>query len=67
MGRYSKAFQKMVLERLKDCENIIAFSEKLGVHRPLPYKWRDQSEHSVSLNFNDESSHMFWRLYATNL
>jgi transposase-like protein len=31
----------MAVERLKRCENIVALSEELGVHRLL-YKWRDQ-------------------------
>jgi len=34
----------MAVERLKDCDNIVALSEELGVHRRLLYKWRDQLE-----------------------
>lgn len=41
---YPKAFRKMAVERLKGCENIVALSEELGVHRRLLYKWRDQIE-----------------------
>jgi transposase-like protein len=44
VGRYPKAFRKMALERLKGCDNIVALSEELGVHRRLLYKWRDQLE-----------------------
>ena len=44
IGRYSKAFRKMAVERLKSCDNIVALSEELGVHRRLLYKWRDQLE-----------------------
>lgn len=44
IGRYPKAFRKMAVERLKSCENIVALSEELGVHRRLLYKWRDQLE-----------------------
>jgi len=44
VGRYPKAFRKMAVERLKSCENIVALSEELGVHRRLLYKWRDQLE-----------------------
>ena len=44
VGRYPKAFRQMVVERLKSCENIVALSEELGVHRRLLYKWRDQLE-----------------------
>ena len=44
IGRYPKAFRKMAVERLKGCDNIVALSEELGVHRRLLYKWRDQFE-----------------------
>jgi len=32
----------MAVERLKGCDNIVALSAELGVHRRLLYKWRDQ-------------------------
>jgi transposase-like protein len=32
----------MAVEKLKNCDNIVALSEELGVHRRLLYKWRDQ-------------------------
>jgi transposase-like protein len=32
----------MAVERLKKCDNIVALSRELGVHRRLLYKWRDQ-------------------------
>ena len=41
-GRYPNEFRRMAVERLKRCENIVALSEELGVHRRLLYKWRDQ-------------------------
>jgi transposase-like protein len=44
VGRYPKAFRKMAVERLKSCDNIVALSDELGVHRRLLYKWRDQLE-----------------------
>ena len=34
----------MAVERLKSCNNIVALSGELGVHRRLLYKWRDQLE-----------------------
>ena len=34
----------MAVERLKSCDNVVALSEELGVHRRLLYKWRDQLE-----------------------
>jgi transposase len=42
LGKYPKAFRRMAVERLKVCDNIVALSEELGVHRRLLYKWRDQ-------------------------
>jgi transposase-like protein len=44
IGRYPKAFRKMAVERLKSCENIVALSEELGVHRRLLYKWLPEGE-----------------------
>jgi transposase len=32
----------MAVERLKTCDNIVALSKELGVHRRLLYKWRDE-------------------------
>ena len=32
------------MERLQSCDNIVALSQELGVHRRLLYQWRDQSE-----------------------
>jgi transposase-like protein len=34
----------MAVERLKNCENIVALAQELGVHRRLLYKWREQLE-----------------------
>ena len=34
----------MAVERLKSCDNIVALSQELGVHRRLLYHRRDQSE-----------------------
>ena len=44
IGRYPWAFRRMAVERLKSCDNIVALSKELGVHRRLLYKWRDQLE-----------------------
>jgi len=38
------AFRKMAVERLKSCDNVVALSQELVVHRRLLYKWRDQLE-----------------------
>ena len=42
VGRYPIEFRRHAVERLKHCENIVALSQELGVHRRLLYKWRDQ-------------------------
>ena len=42
VDRYSKEFRRKAIERLKTCDNIVALSKELGVHRRLLYKWRDQ-------------------------
>jgi transposase-like protein len=41
-GRYPKEFRRVAVERLKQCDNIVALSRELGVHRRLLYRWRDQ-------------------------
>lgn len=41
-AHYPTAFKRMVVERMKQCDNILALSAELGVHRRLMYKWRDQ-------------------------
>ena len=44
VGRYPIAFRQMAVQRMRDCENIGALAEELGVHRRMLYKWRDQLE-----------------------
>jgi transposase len=34
----------MAVERLKACDNIVALSQELGVHRRLLYQWRDRMD-----------------------
>jgi transposase-like protein len=42
MRRAQQAFRQMAVERLNQCENIVALSQELGVSRRLLYTWRDQ-------------------------
>jgi transposase-like protein len=42
VGRYPRAFRLMAVDRLRKCDNVVALSEELGVHRRLLYKWRQQ-------------------------
>jgi transposase-like protein len=44
VGRYPKAFKPGAVERLNQCENIVALSQELGVPRRLLYTWREQLE-----------------------
>ena len=44
VGRYPLAFRQMAVDRLSKCDNVVALSEELGVHRRLLYKWRQQLE-----------------------
>jgi transposase-like protein len=48
VGRYAKEFRRRAVERLKGCDNIVALSEELGVHRRLLYRWRDQLDRADS-------------------
>jgi transposase-like protein len=48
VGKFPKAFRQDAVERLKHCENIVALSKELGVHRRLLYRWRDQLEPAES-------------------
>ena len=42
LRRYTKEFRRKAVERLKNCDNIVALSGELGVHRRLLYQWRDR-------------------------
>ena len=44
VNKYSIAFRKMALERLKTCQSATELSAELGIHRTLLYKWRDRIE-----------------------
>lgn len=43
-GRYPLAFRKMAVERLRNCDNVIALTEELGINRRQLYRWHDQLE-----------------------
>lgn len=42
--RYGEKFRRRVVQRMNACDNIVRLSRKLGVHRRLLYKWRDDVE-----------------------
>ncbi len=43
VGRYPLASRQMAVDRLRKCDDVVAFSEELGVYRRLLYKWRKQA------------------------
>ena len=44
VGRYTNEFRRMCLERMKQCDDIVALAKELNIHRRLLYRWRDQLE-----------------------
>ena len=42
VGRYSNEFRRMCVERMKQCDDIVALSKELDIHRRLLYRWRDK-------------------------
>jgi transposase-like protein len=38
--RYGNEFRRQAVERMNTCDNIVALSQELGVHRRLLYVWR---------------------------
>jgi transposase-like protein len=42
VGRYSNEFRRLCVERMKQCDDLVALAKELDVHRRLLYRWRDQ-------------------------
>jgi transposase len=42
VGRYSNEFRRMCVERMNQCDDIVALAAELDIHRRLLYRWRDQ-------------------------
>jgi transposase len=42
--RYSKEFRRRAVQRMRNCENIVALAEEIGVSRIQLYRWRDQQD-----------------------
>lgn len=40
--RKSREFRRNAVERMKNCENVVALAKELGVSRRRLYKWKDQ-------------------------
>ncbi len=50
VSKFPKSFRQYAVARLKQCDNIVALSKELGVHRRLLYTWRDQLEQAGSVD-----------------
>ena len=44
VGRYTNEFRRMCVERMKQCDDIVALAKELNIHRRLLYRWRDRLE-----------------------
>ena len=44
VGKFPQAFRQMAVNRLKQCENIVALAKELGISRRLLYTWREKLE-----------------------
>ena len=44
VGKFPKAFRQIAVERLEQCDNIVALAKALGISRRLLYTWREQLE-----------------------
>jgi len=42
VGRYSREFRRIAVERMKGCDNITALAKELGVERKSMYLWREE-------------------------
>ncbi len=44
VGKYANEFRRMCVEWMKQCDDIVALSKGLDIHRRLLYRWRDQMD-----------------------
>ena len=44
MGKFPKDFRQMAVDRLNECENIVALAKELGMSRRLSFTWREKLE-----------------------
>jgi transposase-like protein len=48
VGKFPKVFRQMAVDRLNQCENIVALAKELGISRRLLYTWREKLEPTAS-------------------
>src|SRR6266851_5759125 len=41
--KYPEAFRRMAVERMRNCANVCALAEELGIHRTVLYHWYRQA------------------------
>ena len=41
VNKYPKAFRQMAVERMRNCDNVSALAQELGVDRTVLYHWRN--------------------------
>ena len=44
VGKFPTAFRQMAVDRLTQCDNIVALAKELGISRRLLYTWREKRE-----------------------
>jgi transposase-like protein len=44
VGKFPKVFRQMAVDRLTQCDNIVALAKELGISRRLLYGWREKLE-----------------------
>ena len=44
VGKFPKAFRQMAVDRLMQCDNIVALAKELGISRRRLYTWREKLE-----------------------
>jgi len=44
VGKFPTAFRQMAVDRLTQCDNIVALAKELGISRRLLYTWREKFE-----------------------
>jgi transposase-like protein len=56
VGKFPKVFRQMAVDRLAQCDNIVALAKELGISRRLLYTWREKLEPAESSNGSSATS-----------
>jgi transposase-like protein len=66
VGKYTRAFRQMAVERMKCCDNVLELAKELDVHRAVLYRWRDQLAPQERTEREDEPEALKSRLEREN-